>query len=199
MKAISNFFSIAILATFVENMLFKHSLGLAGEFGYSKKLDHTNTLWNGALSTVLIVVASFPLHVASRVLSNYKYSFVYIPLVYTFLITATYFAAIVISKEYLPMIYHKIIKHIPISTYNAALIGGYILSQSNMYTKMYQTVAFCFGSAIGYTIATMLVVEGARKISISDVPRPFKGIPVMMIYIGLLSLVFFGISREFIG
>lgn len=195
-KSISNFFSIAIIAAFAENLLLGHSLGFSQGYRYSKKLDQTHILWYGLLSTFMLIISSFPLHISTYFLSKYKYSFIFIPLVYIFLVAATYFAVSVVVKNYLPLFYPKIIKYLPISTFSTALIGGYILSQNGGYTKLYQTVGFCLGSGIGYTVATLLVIEGARKISTSDVPKPFRGLPVMAIYIGLLSLVVYGISRD---
>ena len=197
-KAMADFFSVAIVAAFAENLLFSHAISISHGYRLTEKIDQTRTLWHGTLSILLLFLSSFPLHLASYFMKDFKYSFIFTPLIYVFLITATYFAVAVLVKNYLPLFYPNIIKHLPFAAFTPAIIGGYMLSQAESYTKLYQTVGFCLGCGIGYTIATILVVEGARRLSISDVPKPFRGLPVLTIYVGLLSLVVYGISAELI-
>ena len=56
-----------------------------------------------------------------------------------------------------------------------------------------QTVGFALGSGIGYTLAILLLCEGRRRIALSDVPRAFRGMPVMLLYAGILSLAIYGL------
>ena len=56
-----------------------------------------------------------------------------------------------------------------------------------------KTCGFAFGSGAGYTLALLLISEGRKRIALSDVPRAFRGLPVALIYIGILSLAIYGL------
>ena len=57
-----------------------------------------------------------------------------------------------------------------------------------------QTVGFCLGSGAGYTLATLIVAEGQRKLKNRSVPASFQGLPVTLLYIGILSLCIYGFT-----
>ena len=72
------------------------------------------------------------------------------------------------------------------------MLGTILIAFSGGYGFV-KTVGFAFGSGIGYTAAPLLVREGRRRIALSDVPRAFRGLPIMLLYIGILSLAIYGL------
>ena len=50
------------------------------------------------------------------------------------------------------------------------------------------------GSAVGYAAALVLVSEGQRKIQNRNVPASFRGLPVTLVYIGVLALAIYGLT-----
>ena len=53
---------------------------------------------------------------------------------------------------------------------------------------------FVTGSALGYVLAVLVVTEGQRKLQNRNVPAPFKGLPVTLLYIGVLALAIYGFT-----
>ena len=80
-----------------------------------------------------------------------------------------------------------------VASFTAASFGAVVLALS-MEFQILQTVMYCFGSAVGLTLAMMLIHSGRERLEVSDVPRAFKGIPITLIYIGMLSLAIYGLT-----
>ena len=56
-----------------------------------------------------------------------------------------------------------------------------------------QTVAFSLGSGLRYLFAVAVVDEGRRRLRSKDVPAIFTGMPISLIYIGILALAIYGL------
>ena len=82
---------------------------------------------------------------------------------------------------------------LPMATFNCSVIGSLLLTTTGGYS-LAQSLGFAAGSAVGYTAAILLVNEGQRKIQNRSVPASFKGLPVTLIYIGILALAIFGFT-----
>jgi len=54
-------------------------------------------------------------------------------------------------------------------------------------------LGYAFGTGIAFFLASILVFEGTRKLKGSHIPEAFRGLPATLIYIGILSLAFYGL------
>ena len=57
-----------------------------------------------------------------------------------------------------------------------------------------QTMGFALGSGVGYVLAVQVVLEGQRKLDSEKVPGIFRGLPVALLYIGILALAIYGFT-----
>lgn len=55
------------------------------------------------------------------------------------------------------------------------------------------SLLYCAGASAGMVAAMMLVHSGRERLEFSDLPRSFAGLPITMIYIGILSLAIYGL------
>ena len=55
-----------------------------------------------------------------------------------------------------------------------------------------QCVASGFGTAVGYTIAIVLLASIRSRINEKDIPAPLRGAPIVMIAAALMSIAFMG-------
>ena len=85
-----------------------------------------------------------------------------------------------------------------LAMFNSAVFGSLILCSNGQFT-LTQTIGFCLGSGIGFTVATLYVAEGQRKIRNREVPGSFKGLPVTLLYIGILSLCIYSFTGYSLG
>ena len=50
------------------------------------------------------------------------------------------------------------------------------------------------GTAIGFTIAIVIMAGIRERIEYNDVPESFKGMPIVLLTAGLMAIAFFGFS-----
>ena len=79
------------------------------------------------------------------------------------------------------------------ATFNCSILGTLLLTSTGGYTLV-QSLGFSLGSALGYVLAVVLVNEGQRKIQSRSLPATFRGLPITLIYIGILALAIYGFS-----
>ena len=56
-----------------------------------------------------------------------------------------------------------------------------------------EAVAGALGAGAGYLLAAILCWTIRERLDLCDIPRSFRGAPILFIYIGLLSLALFGL------
>ena len=97
-----------------------------------------------------------------------------------------------VTRAWFPRIHYPLRRDAANAAFSCAVLGTILIAFSGGYGFV-KTVCFAFGSGIGYTAALRLVREGRRRIALSDVPRAFRGLPIMLLYIGILSLAIYGL------
>lgn len=55
------------------------------------------------------------------------------------------------------------------------------------------TAGYAFGATTGMTAAMLIIHGGRQRMSISNVPRAFEGVPITLIYIGIISMAIYGL------
>lgn len=78
------------------------------------------------------------------------------------------------------------------AAFNGAVFAAVLLAAADR-LSLFQTVVYCLGSSAGLTLAMMLIHSGRERMELSEVPRAFRGLPVTMIYIGILCLAIYGL------
>ncbi|MEX2353705.1 MAG: Rnf-Nqr domain containing protein, partial [Gammaproteobacteria bacterium] len=53
---------------------------------------------------------------------------------------------------------------------------------------------FGLGSALGFSLVLLAISAIRERVAVADVPAPFKGVAVLMISLGLLSMAFMGLD-----
>ena len=76
--------------------------------------------------------------------------------------------------------------------FNAAVLGTVLLCSINRFTLL-ERLAYFAGTGIGVTMSLILINVGKQDMMTSNVPRAFRGLPITLIYIGILSLAIYGL------
>jgi electron transport complex protein RnfA len=94
-------------------------------------------------------------------------------------------------KKSAPALYSSMGIYLSLITTNCAVLGITI----NCIKKNYnygQSLVYAFGSAIGFLLS-MVIMSGVRaKLKTAEVPKAFKGTPILYVAAGLLSMAFLG-------
>ena len=182
---------IAIGAAFVNNVVLSQFMGLCPFLGVSKKID-TAAGMGGAVIFV-ITISSFVTIVI--------YRFILVPANITYLQTIVFILVIaalvqlveMFLKKTIPALYKSLGVYLPLITTNCAVLGVALTNVQNDYGILSSTVAG-IATAVGFTVSIVIMAGLREKIEYNDIPEPFKGMPVVLLTAGLMSIAFFGFS-----
>lgn len=182
---------IAIGAAFVNNVVLSQFMGLCPFLGVSKKID-TAAGMGGAVIFV-ITISSF--------VTSVIYRFILVPANITYLQTIVFILVIaalvqlveMFLKKTIPALYKSLGVYLPLITTNCAVLGVALTNVQNDYGILSSTVAG-IATAVGFTISIVIMAGLREKIEYNDIPEPFKGMPVVLLTAGLMSIAFFGFS-----
>lgn len=182
---------ILIGSSLVSNVVLSQFLGLCPFLGVSKKVETA-----AGMGTAVIFVITLSSAVAGVI---YKYALV--PLNITYLQTIVFILVIaalvqfveMVLKKYMVSLYNALGVYLPLITTNCAVLGVALTNVQKKYGILAGTVNG-FATALGFTIAIIILAGIREKMAYNDVPESFKGKPVVLITAGLMAIAFCGFS-----
>ena len=182
---------IAIGSALVNNVVLSQFLGLCTFLGVSKKMD-TAAGMGGAVIFVLTL---------SSFCTSLIYKFILVKTGMEYLQTIVFILVIaalvqlveMFLKKTIPALYKSLGVYLPLITTNCAVLGVALLNVQNDYNVLEGTING-FATAVGFTIAIVLMAGLRERIEYNDIPKPFRGMPIVLLTAGLMSIAFFGFS-----
>ncbi len=190
-ETILNLVGLMITASLVNNVVLSQFLGLCPFLGVSKKTD--TALGMGAACVFVITMASLVCSVI--------YKFILDPLDLSYLQTIVFILVIamlvqfveMILKKYVVSLYQALGVYLPLITTNCAVLGVALNNVTDGYTVL-ESVICGFATAVGFTIAIVILAGLREKMEYNDIPAPFKGMPLVLLTSGLMAIAFTGFS-----
>ena len=192
LNAVGIFFSYAVLAIFAQNAIFTRGLGvsrlvqLVGD-------DRTSSGWFALMLCVTqVLVAPLAFFAGGRIAPLENRAQLR-PLVYLACI------ALVCLFEYLVLRLVKgprsglLIRILPLAALNSCVLGTVLVERTQSFT-LGQSLGFGLGSGLGYLLAVMLVTEAKNRLRSRAIPAAFRGLPITLVYIGVLALAIYGFT-----
>ena len=194
-----SFVSIMLVAVFVQNTVFTRALGTSRLIFLVREAPVDSVIFC-ALLTLVQVLSAPAAYFANRLLKRPEVWFrEYIRPLVLVSCAALAFTVVMLFLRLLKSQHSKeITAALPLATFNTAVLGPMLLSGMASFTFV-QTIGFALGSGLGYGFAVLLVAEGQRRLNNRSVPVPFKGLPVQLLYIGLLALAMYGLTGHRLG
>ncbi len=75
---------------------------------------------------------------------------------------------------------------------NAIVLSTMIICFKEHYSLL-QTLIYAAAAAVGYMASMLLVYLGTIRLAYCDSPKAFRGFPILLVYIGLISLALYGL------
>ena len=94
-------------------------------------------------------------------------------------------------KKTSPGLYKALGIYLPLITTNCAVLGVALNNVTDGYNFI-ESVAAGFGTAVGYTIAIVLLATIREQIEDNDIPEHLKGAPIVLFCAALMGIAFFG-------
>lgn len=182
---------IIILALVVNNVVLAQFLGICPFLGVSSKVS-TSVGMGGAVVFVMVL---------ANLVTFFIFRYVLQPLGIEFLQTISFILIIaflvqiveIILKKSAPSLYQALGIYLPLITTNCAVLGIAILAMQKNYNLAY-SVIYAGATAVGFTLAMILMAGIREQMEMTGVPKGMKGFPISLVTAGLLSLAFMGFS-----
>lgn len=190
MSFIFQFLTMMLTALFVENIIFTRALGTSWMFYLIKhpKEIIRNTLLLGVVTTVSGLIG-YPL---LGFVQGSEHHHVLVPVFYIGIMSVVYVAVYFFVKKVLPGQFEHFGMTLGAAVFNCATLGS-LLVPANERLDFISTIGYGIGMSIGFGFATIILGYGLSRLEYCRVPKIFKGVPIALIYLGLLSLAFYGL------
>ena len=180
---------IALTACLINNVLLSQFLGICSFLGVSNKAK-TSFGMGGAVVFVLTLAS---------LVCGLLYYYVLVPLDIVYLKTIVFILIVAALVQFVEMFLKKFIKplynalgiYLPLITTNCAVLGVALTNAQKEYSILAGTING-FATAVGYTLATVILAYIREKMEYNDIPKAFRGFPIVMLSAALMSIAFFG-------
>jgi len=184
-------FELIIAASLINNFVFTRFLGLCIFFGVSKKME-TAVGMSITFTAVMMVSAA---------LSWLIFNYVMVPLDITFLKIIIFIGVVAgfvqasdtIMRKVAPGLFYKLGIYLALISTNCIILAVPLINAGEKYNFL-ESLAFAFGSGIGFALALVIMASIREKLELAEVPAPFKGLPIAFVITGLIALAFSGFS-----
>ena len=187
----TNLLLILISGALINNVVLSQFLGICSFLGVSKQMKASASL-GGAVIFVITIASA---------VASLLYTYVLAPLGLDFMKTIVFILVIaalvqiveMFLKKTSPAVYKALGIFLPLITTNCAVLEVALTNVQNGYNFI-QSVAAGFGTALGYTLAIVLLAGIRSRINEDDLPAPLRGAPIVLIAAALMSIAFMGFS-----
>ncbi len=185
----TDLFIILFSGIFVNNYILVQFLGICPFLGVSKQVE--TAIGMGMAVTFVMGVASAVTWMVQEFILN-PMGIGYLQTIAFILVIAALvqFVEMVIQKAS-PTLYQALGIYLPLITTNCAVLGAAILNIDAEY-NLIEAIVNGVGSALGFTLAIVLMAGIRERLAISSIPRPLQGFPIALITAGLMSISFMG-------
>lgn len=192
MEQVKDLLILLIGSSLVSNVVLSQFLGLCPFLGVSKKTSTAAGM--GAAVIFVITLAS--------AVAGVIYKFVLTPLDITYLQTIVFILVIaalvqfveMFLKKFMPPLYQALGVYLPLITTNCAVLGVALTNVQKNYGIL-TGIVNGFATALGFTIAIIILAGIREKMEYNDIPAPFKGMPIVLLTAGLMAIAFCGFSE----
>ena len=182
---------IFISAIFVNNIVLSQFLGICPFLGVSKKID--TALGMGAAVAFVLTLATIVTYLVQKWVLD-PFGMQYLQTIAFILVIAALVQMVeIIMKKVSPALYQALGIFLPLITTNCAVLGVAILVIQKDYNLL-QSVVYAFSTALGFGLALTVFAGMRGQLALVNIPRGMRGMAIVLVTAGLLSLAFMGFS-----
>lgn len=182
---------ILVGSALVNNVVLSQFLGICPFLGVSKKINTAAGM--GAAVIFVITLAS--------AITSCIYQFLLLPNNLTYLNTIVFILVIAALVQFVEMVMKKTMKglynalgvYLPLITTNCAVLGIALINVQKDYSIL-TSIVNGLGTAIGFTVAIVILAGIRERCEDNDIPESFKGTPIVLITSGLMAIAFCGFA-----
>ena len=187
------FFGYAVLAVFAQNAIFTRALGVSRLVQLVGDDRTSSWLFGLQLCITQVMVAPFAWYAGSWIAPLPNRAQLR-PLVYVASIAAVCLLQHLVLCLAKGLPYRSaLLRIVPLAGLNSCVLGTVLVERTQSFTLM-QSLGFGLGSGVGYLLAVLLVTEAQHRLRSKAIPSAFRGLPITLVYIGVLALAIYGFT-----
>jgi len=180
---------ILLAALLVNNFVLAQFLGLCPFMGITKSYD--TAFATGLATTFVLSLAAVTTHILYHGILQ-PLGLEYLRIILFIVVIA---GLVQLVQVYLrassPVLQQLLGVYLPLITSNCAVLGVSLLAIGQS-LSLVQTLFYAIGAAAGFTLVMVLFGAMREQVEQSNLPDAFKGTPIALISVGLMSLAFMG-------
>ena len=190
---------IIISAIFVNNILLSQFLGICPFLGVSNKLSTASGM--SMAVCFVITLATVVTYLLNSLLVKFGLEFLQ-TISFILVIAALVQMVEIVLKKISPALYASLGIFLPLITTNCAVLGvaltvvkpSVYASAANGMMNLGEATVYAFATSLGFGLAMILFAGLREQLSLNDVPKAFKGVPIALVTAGILAMAFMGFS-----
>ena len=186
-----NVLMASIIAIFVQNSIFERALGINVLLYASRKREHLLGFF--AAITYTTTISSAIIWIFDGLFAENEYYSIFMPILYVAVVSVLYILTLVLIWRFFPKLFRNIRKYVHLSVFNCSVIGALFLC-SVQGADIFTYIGYGFGTGIGFLLAAYLLYIAADRLNSPLVPAAFRGFPIMLVYVGILSLALYAFT-----
>lgn len=185
-----------ISAVFVNNIVLSQFLGICPFLGVSKKID--TSVGMGVAVAFVLTLATIVTFVLQKYVLN-PLGLQYLQTIAFILVIASLVQMVeIVLKKVSPSLYQALGIFLPLITTNCCVLGVAILVIQKDYSLL-ESIVYALSTAIGFALALVVFAGMREHLELVAIPKGMRGISIVLISAGILSLAFMGFSGVDVG
>lgn len=182
---------IAVSSALINNVVLSQFLGLCPFLGVSKKIK-TAAGMGAAVIFVITIASAVTSLIYDGILVRFDLDYMK-TIVFILVIAALVQLVEMVLKKISPALYSALGVYLPLITTNCAVLGIALTNVQNGYDLL-TGVVNGFATAAGFAISIVILAGIRERMEHSDIPKAFRGMPIVLLTAGLMSIAFVGFS-----
>lgn len=198
------YLSLLFNSIFADNMIFAYYLGMCSFLAVSKNVKTSLGL---GIAVTFILTCTLPIN---YLLENYVFKegalswlgegyqsvdFSFLSLIIFIAVIASFTQLVeMVVERYSPSLYASLGIFLPLIAVNCAILGGSLFMQQRDFDNVGMASVYGVGSGIGWTLAIVGLAAIREKLAYSDIPKPLRGLGIVLIITGLMGIAFLSFS-----
>lgn len=183
----------SLIVVFAENTIFARALGTSTMLLISRK--RKNIIGFGMCVSFITVVTGIICYFADNQLKKVEINAICKPLVYVLILGVVYIITLLCLWKFMYKVFSSLKKYVHVSVFNCAVLGTMFLNSEYCVT-MQEYIFHGLSIGLGFVFATFMVSIVYERLYSTNVPYAFRGYPAVLIYIGILSMAFYGLLNH---
>ena len=97
-------------------------------------------------------------------------------------------------KHLRPQLFMQVKDTLPFYGINSVTLGSLLIaSRMSTTSQFFSFFGYCLGAGIGFTAALLILWSVRSRLSLTRIPKIFRGFPITFLCLGILSLALFGL------